>query len=59
MLNLPIFIVVHFKGIFILTFDKFTAVNVEIYGCKYTNFTVINFGNSVKIGKNPDSLCAL
>jgi hypothetical protein len=34
-----------------LTFVKFTAVKIEIYGCKYTDFMTVNFGKSVKINK--------
>ncbi len=34
-----------------LDFGKFTEVKIEIYSCKYSNFTAVNFGKPVKYCK--------
>jgi hypothetical protein len=38
----------NFMSFLVLTFVKFTAVKIEIYGCKYTDFMAVNFGKSEK-----------
>ncbi len=38
----------NFTAFLVLTFGKFTAVRIEIYSCKYSNFTGVNFGKPVK-----------
>jgi len=38
----------NFIAFLALDFGKFTAVKIEIYSCKYSNFTGVNFGKPVK-----------